>query len=234
MDIIEAKNMKEYKNKLILSSSRKSWQVSSSHGTESDKANIELWKKIWSRDNHTCFFCGFKATRFQEVHHIDDRHSNNDPSNLTTVCSLCHQTFHLNTVSTTNGGKIIWLPEFSQQDLNHLCRAIFVAKEQSDENEIAEMWLSIYQSLESRTLIMDQYFHNGASDPGTFGQVLLNLEKELYNKREEFLYNFKLLPSPTRFPLQIKYWKKHIYNDISIDKWKDLLKLEDGLNEAAT
>lgn len=41
----------------------------------------------------TCCICR-DGSRPVQVHHIDGTHSNNDPSNLTVVCTLCHQRVH--------------------------------------------------------------------------------------------------------------------------------------------
>jgi hypothetical protein len=56
------------------------------------------WKQVRSqvfkRDNYTCVYCGWKATRFQQVNHIgaEDDHT---PNNLETVCAACHAVLHL-------------------------------------------------------------------------------------------------------------------------------------------
>lgn len=219
----------EYQNNLILSAHRKSWQLSSLHGTEAEKQNSKLWEQVLKRDNYTCYYCNFVSQRWQEVHHLNEDHTDNAMGNLVTVCPLCHQNHHLNGVSTTNGGKIIWLPELSQQELNYLCRSIFIAMEtntndESDESKMPfqKMALSIYQAFEGRTIIVDQHFHVGGSDPGIFGQVLLNMGSEQPNKKNDAMKNFKLLHSPSRFPVQIKYWKNTLFHDIPIETWDQL------------
>ena len=219
-----------YPHELLLTADRRSWQVPASHGTESDKKKLSLWKKIWERDNYTCYFCNFKSNRFQEIHHLNDDHNDDRDENLVTICPLCHQTFHLNLVSTTNNGTIVWLPELSQQDLNHLVRALFVAMEPDESNDpssqaIQKTALQIYQSIEARAKIMETNFQNNSSEPGQFGQALLNLNKETYNKRFEFIDHFKLLHRSSRFPVQIRYWKKYVYKDLPLNTWRSLIKI---------
>lgn len=216
---------------LLLSSHRKSWQVSSLHGTEAEKSNLKIWEDVWKRDKNTCYFCGFVSSRWQEVHHLNDDHSDNNMSNLVTVCPLCHQSFHLNNVSTTNSGKIIWLPKISQQKLNYLCRAIFIAMDQGDETEEAKKKLpfqkmanSIYSALENRMGIVNRHFAQDASDPGTFGQVLLNMTPEQYQNREELLKDFKILHSSNKFPVQIKYWRRTVFHDLPLESWARLIE----------
>lgn len=44
----------------------------------------------------SCYSCGFKAICVDQldVHHRDHNHSNNNPSNLVTLCANCHRLEH--------------------------------------------------------------------------------------------------------------------------------------------
>ena len=55
-----------------------------------------LRRKILARDGHRCQGPGCTSTRFLEVHHRKPRANGgtNDPSNLITLCSACHQLHH--------------------------------------------------------------------------------------------------------------------------------------------
>lgn len=48
---------------------------------------------IRERDNHICQVCGTKSSNGWEldVHHRDGDITNNDPSNLITLCRTCHR-----------------------------------------------------------------------------------------------------------------------------------------------
>lgn len=220
---------------LLLSAHRKSWQVSSLHGTQQDpdpKA-VKIFERVWERDKHRCYYCGFTASKWQEVHHLNEDHDDLSLDNLVTICPLCHQTFHLNLAHTTNGGTIIWLPEFTQQELNYLCRSIFMCL-QANEQELEgvkfhKMALAIYQAFEAREQTVAQHFYSGTAtqtnekNVGAFGQMLLNLNEEEYNNRGNFISNFKLLTSPSRFPVQIKYWKGTTFYDLPIKSWEKMI-----------
>ena len=68
------------------------------------------WKCNWYRNAHRrerrkpyvvhkgdqCEECGFlpRHPRQLDVHHLDGDHSNNDPSNLQTICANCHRLVH--------------------------------------------------------------------------------------------------------------------------------------------
>lgn len=61
-----------------------------------EKISEEEWAKlrlkILKRDNYTSKYCGFRAEKWQIVHHIDGDPNNNDESNLETVCPMCNYT----------------------------------------------------------------------------------------------------------------------------------------------
>lgn len=63
-----------------------------------EKISKEEWKKlrlkILKRDDYTCRYCGFKAKKWQIVHHIDGNPNNNDEGNLETICPMCNLIHH--------------------------------------------------------------------------------------------------------------------------------------------
>ncbi len=224
-----------FEQDLILSASRKSWKMSSTHGTKFDKyyekKHKSTWDKVWKRDNNTCFFCQFKSYEYQEIHHLNDDHDDNSMDNLVTICPLCHQSFHLDTVSNTNGGKIIWLPEFSQQELNYISRAIFIA---TDEAEVAEkegrevsafakIARMIDTSLSERSLVVEHQFQAGASEPSVFANALINMNPAQYDRRFSTLRPFKILATKSRFSIQTKYWRENLFSDIPPATWEKLI-----------
>ena len=225
-----------FDKELILSASKKAWKMSSTHGTEFDKdfqrRHKAVWTTVWQRDSNKCYYCGFKSTKHQEIHHLNDDHDDNSLDNLVTACPLCHQNFHLDTVSNTNGGKIIWLPEFSQQELNYICRAIFIAIEESEMAEaegkdvvgFAKIAKMLETSLSERALIVEQHFQTNSSDPSVFANALINMTEDQYSKRSQYLQSFKILHFKTRFPVQTKYWKNNLFSNIPVETWTNLVK----------
>jgi len=63
-----------------------------------EKITKEEWRKIrhkiLNRDNYTCQYCGFKAVKWQIVHHIDGNPNNNEDNNLEVVCPMCNLIHH--------------------------------------------------------------------------------------------------------------------------------------------
>lgn len=220
---------------LMLSASKLSWKMSFTHGTEYDikyvKKYKKIWDSVWKRDDYTCKYCNFKSLKYQEINHINSDHDDNRIENLETICPLCHQSFHLDILSNTNGGKIIWLPELSQQELNYICRGLFIA---IDEAEIAEeedrevsgyikIARMIETSLTERALVVEQRIHAGASDPLMFATALINMDSTKYNNRKNFLNPFKIMHLKNRYSKQTKYWKSKTYNNIPPNTWADLI-----------
>lgn len=58
----------------------------------------DQWRKLRStileRDNYLCQYCGFRAEKWQIVHHIDGNPSNNSDCNLETICPMCNLVHH--------------------------------------------------------------------------------------------------------------------------------------------
>jgi thymidylate synthase ThyX len=63
----------------------------------------------------SCEICG--ATKDLEVHHKDKNHSNNNPNNLMTVCSSCHQQIHYQSLTSLYGDKIIAITELGEEEV---------------------------------------------------------------------------------------------------------------------
>jgi hypothetical protein len=63
------------------------------------KEDPRAWERtkirIRTRDNHTCRYCGFRALKWQVVHHIDGNHKNNVQKNLQTICPMCNAVLHV-------------------------------------------------------------------------------------------------------------------------------------------
>jgi len=211
---------------LKLVSTRSSWRIPAQNGTELDtsKKMRAIRKEILERDDYTCYYCDFRSERHQEIHHIDHNHDNMNPENLTTICPLCHQCFHLSTVGDTGGGSIILLPEISQIALNKLCRSIFIALK-SEQDEWVNSARNLYVSLESRKNMVTSLLGTEAADPMTLAQSLLKVPPEQLAKRsDEFLAPLRLLPLGTRFDIQVDYWASVQYKDLPVGSaWEQLI-----------
>lgn len=193
------------------------------HADEADKRYTSIRSTILERDDYTCGFCELRAQKFQEVHHLDDDHGNNAPSNLATACCFCHLCFHLGMAGLRNAGTIIWCPEISQAELNNLCRAIFVAVANHGKHEDAAR--KLYESLCSREAIIKEELGEGASNPGSLGQAFLEMTQEQYETRNDRMPGLRLLPKMNAFGKQIAFWQSEpsAYGNLADSEWDKLI-----------
>lgn len=212
---------------IVLSARRKSWRMSDVHAGEADARYLKIRKEILERDDHTCAFCGFRALRFQEMHHLDDDHANNRPANLVTACCFCHCCFHLGMAGIRRTGTLIWCPELSQADINNTVRAIFVAEASGIRHD--ESAKALYAAFASRAEVVEQEFGTGASNPAAVGQALLDMTPEQYKDRRRRLGGLRLLPRSAAFGPQIAYWQTSadLFGDMDEDTWGALLPAEE-------
>ncbi len=54
----------------------------------------KIRKIVLERDDYTCFYCGHKAKKWMNVHHINHG-DDNDIDNLITLCVACHAVLHI-------------------------------------------------------------------------------------------------------------------------------------------
>lgn len=217
------------KTKLEITAKKSLWTINVLHGTkfDPDPRMQKVRDSILNRDKHTCQCCGWKSKDFQEIHHIDHNHDNFNENNLITTCPLCHQVFHLPSISALKGGSIIWLPEISQEMLNNLCANLFIAMENKTLKDVAN---TIYIELEKRKEFVNNYIGRnlGGTDPGVLAEVLISVENnsEIISNINN---NLRILPNKNRFKTQIDHWVKErgilrednaFYKDFETRKFK--------------
>lgn len=177
---------------------------------------------ILKRDNYTCQYCGFRAKKYQEVHHLDDNHSNNDEKNLITVCALCHSCFHIGLAGIKERGLLIYLPPSSnitQAELNQLVRTLWVG-EKNGNVAVVTSSTNILSRLKKRTIEARRTI--GTSDPTILGDFLLNIDGEKYDERGKSIKGIYLLPLKEAFSNQLDYWSTSVFNSIPADAWIDI------------
>lgn len=175
---------------------------------KADPAFLAFQKKIFIRDQYTCQFCGFQSQQSQEVINFDNNYLNNKISNLGTACPLCLQCFFLDMVGKGDfgGGTLIYLPEMSQNELNALCHVFFYAIA-SGNSSYETSARNIYRSLKLRSQLVEQEIGEGFSQPGVYGQLLIDTKMP---NRKEVAHNLRkklrLLPDISKFTTQVETW----------------------------
>jgi hypothetical protein len=91
-----------------------------------ERPRKSLWgqirREVLTRDDYSCRFCGHKAVKYMNVHHIEES-GNNDPSNLATACVACHAVMHLGR-NLSLGSIEIWKSDIPQVDLVRTTRSL--------------------------------------------------------------------------------------------------------------
>ena len=201
----------------------------------------EIRKSILERDDHTCQCCGFRATKYQDIHFIDQNRQNLKIDNLATVCIFCHQCFNIDVASKMRSAVLIWLPEIDQVALHHMARAIYVARiSQGPMAEAARVALDTLMGRreEARRRIE-------TDDPFVLATVMRDfLTSRHYAERGVKLDGIRLLPLDRRlireadlefnqFPQILAYWrsKDGPFGNRAPTLWLDLYK--DALRRAS-
>ncbi len=191
---------------------------SSGNAQIAEKAAAELQRlrpKILERDKHTCRFCGFQSQKYQELSHINGNLDDVREDNLATACIYCHQCFDLEKTSVMNSGVMIWLPEIGQAELNHMARALYVAR--ISQGTMADAARAAIDALMARR--EDVRARLATDDPFFLATVMRDfLGPKHYAARKEKLEGVRLLPLDRRnisegelkfnqFPQILAYWR---------------------------
>jgi Restriction endonuclease len=206
---VVAKTKQKPEDSFILGAKRATWRGEDEASAQADERFRAVKPKVFKRDNYKCKFCGFQSRKWQEIHHIDSDHHNHDPRNLATICSFCHMTFHIGRAGLAGEAELIWFPELSQQQVNHLARTCFVAmRTKGTTNEAGE---SVFSGLRIRA--EEARRRLGTSDPADLGEALLAIDEAHYSKRGEILDGVRLLPLGRKyvgerdiFPKMVDFW----------------------------
>ncbi len=180
-----------------------------------DKAFQSVVRRIFDRDIYTCQYCAFQAKEFQEVVNIDGNYLNNKLSNMITACCFCTQCLFLQSVGLDEmgGGQLIYLPEMSQADVNSFCHVLFCAMGNSTGYQDSAQ--TLYRSLKFRSQIIENKFGSGTSQPHIFGQMLLEYHARFPDKKTDVLANVRMLPSNTKFKIQLDAWAQAAIEELS-------------------
>jgi len=172
-----------------------------------DPAFSEMGERVFARDSHTCQYCGFQAMQYQQIVNADGNYRNNRLSNMITSCCFCAQCLFLESVGMdeSGGGQLIYLPELSQADLNSFCHVLFCAMGNgTGYQEIAQ---AIYRDFKFRSQPVETRFGNGTSAPAILGQLILEHDaRNPGGQMDDVLKDVRLLPSHTKFRLQLEAW----------------------------
>ncbi|WP_323025695.1 type IVB secretion system protein IcmJDotN [Castellaniella sp.] len=209
----------------IIGVKRGVWRRDDEHAALADEAFAPKRKSVFERDGYACRYCGFKASKYQEVHHMDDNHANNDVENLLTVCTLCHQVHHLGMFAMRNAGFLAVLPEFTQAEVNHLCRIIHVTSIFAEQS-VGERLQGLFTLFMSRGMdTLKRPFGCDLSDPYLLTQILSGGDDKLYGTRNQALADLRLVSTKNAFHAgQLEFYAQHCRDQFLPGRWSGLAR----------
>jgi len=184
-------------------------------------------EKILERDNHCCRFCGFCSKKYQRV----IKHEKED----VTICSFCEQVSHLERAAFMGSAILIWLPEISQIQLNHIARAAYIALS-SDDVEMKALAFRVVESLKSRRTEAKRRI--GTDDPMLLYTILQEgFQGQYKNEIASKLEGIRLFPLDqyvvkaggkeiNAFPKMVEYWKsaEGPFAKLPVGEWVEMFK----------
>lgn len=218
---------------LVLSVKRSQFRVDDVMTDVKDKVFAAVRPKILERDRHACVYCRWQALKYQEVHHLDDDHGNNDEANLVTTCALCHLCNHIGFAGAKGAAVLIYLdPELqlTQVELNVLVRILWLA-EGGNDVELRATASGLLMRLMAGTAAAKQQL--GSADPAVLGSFLLGLDDDQYAGRKERLKGVYLLPVREAFKSQLSFWKAETMKSLPASSWvsEAIEKLKERVGE---
>lgn len=192
---------------LVMSVKVKNWREHDPGAEEADSVFVEARRKALERDDRTCRGCGFKAAKWQEVHHLNDDHADNRLENLVTACIYCHMVQHVGRAGNVGEAALVWLPEIPQDRLNTLVRTIQVAirwadmqpaagRQNPEAQQLARAMADAARSTFNRLRDREEEARRitGIDGLAELGEVLLNLPEAEYLRRDGGLVGLRMLP----------------------------------------
>ncbi len=171
-------------------------------------------QSILARDRYRCHFCGF-SSRSNELHNLNDNHSDARVENLRTADPLCHRWQHLGELAKGEAS-VAYLPGMSPQDVNHLQRTIMVALASSDDGIRADAktllnWLGSHRTYAERAW--------GTYDPAIFADALVRQPTNERDFREIVFDGLAIVLHPKLTASAAAGWLGEAYASAPVTQW---------------
>lgn len=135
------------------------------------------------------------------------------------LCPLCHMCLHLDRAGALGAGRVVWLPEFTQEQLNILCLGGFVAsvskgivRKEPDSKALLDQIARLYRNFEKRAEAVEVFLAgNGPrspvarktlSSPTFIASLLVRAQRDTKLSPKELALRtagLRLLPNPKAF-----------------------------------
>jgi intracellular multiplication protein IcmJ len=179
-------------------------------------AYSDLEKKVLERDQWICQYCGFESQQFQWIvqKNQDYKHLDFNPKNWITCCDFCGPCFFMDRADLP--GFIIYLPELTQIDLNHFCRALFVSLHQNPPYK--SKLQATYLSFKDRLQITESIFGPDTGIARQFSETLL--ATRIHGQKNTFthpVFQFlRYLPTKHTYDPELTILKNTVFKHIPV------------------
>lgn len=139
------------------------------------------------------------------------------------LCPLCHSCLHLDVAGRKKAGRVVWLPELTQEQLNILCLSMFVAfqkagvyRKHEETKGIIDSAARLYNAFERRSESIELFLGGTAvrslmprqslSSPVHIASLLVRVQREAKLSPRDLAQRvdgMRLLPSPKAFEAYI-------------------------------
>lgn len=155
------------------------------------------------------------------------------------LCQLCHSCLHLDVAGRMNAGRIIWLPELSQEELNILCLASFVTlrkagvyRKHSPTQTMRDQIVRLYKTFEKRSEAVEQFLGGGQppvsrqalSNPTYVASLILRAQKDASLDARTVakrVNGLRLLPYPQAFESYIAQVARIATSQYPVNTWME-------------
>lgn len=186
----------------------------------------------------TCRTCGAPGGRNGEL--LEKHQAGKQPLYL---CPLCHMVLHLDMAGRRNAGRVVWLPELGQEQLNLLCLATFVAmhkagvyRKEADFQPMLTHALRLYGAFERRAEAVELFLAGKAtqspipqhtmSSPAFVASLIVNAQRSAKLNpatMAQRLDGLRLLPYPKAFDGYIGQVSRLVLADFPANTWMPLV-----------
>lgn len=175
-------------------------------------ANYLSIKEIVSKTfENRCAYCGYHTTKLNLVNKNFDYHDNSK-ENIIPACSLCTPSVVMDGFGQDPdfGGLIVFVPELTQIQLNHLVRAFLAS---SEKNAAFSSRLNeVYLSIEERKEYVEKVFGKNSYKVEYFAQGLLDIFIDAKKLQHPIFKNLRFLPDKAKLKNEIPDYVRTYFN----------------------
>lgn len=192
--------------KLVLQAFGNNWERFKQR--KRNAAFMKVRAEVLNRDHYTCQFCRFESPSL-EVINRDNNYSNNIENNLVAACSLCAKCTLLDSYGIDYAGKdrMVYCPELSQEQLNHLSRLLMCHMYGKENDEIYNAKMTMAQ-LQDRAVWLDEKAGCHLSHPALFVHYMNSPKSD-----KGLIGKIRWLPDVSDYDSEIQHWREQLFNE---------------------